>query len=194
MPLTEALTRQKIHHRKIDSQGYLREDGLWDIETRLIDSKDEATKGLERGEIKAGEPIHDISLRITIDSELLIKDIEASTDFAPMNACSEPNPWYKKLIGEKIESGWGAKVKSIFVGVKGCTHINDMLTIAATTAFQTVYPWFMQQAVNQHGVEKAFRHVAEVMLNNCHGFSQQGEMISQHWPDLAETVTTDKPD
>lgn len=185
MPLTQAVTRRKIHHRQIDSQGFLREDGLWDIETRLIDTKEKKIVVIERGEIEPGEAIHDISLRLTIDSELVIKNIEVSTDFAPMKACSNPNLWYKKLIGEKIEKGWRQKVKTIFAGVEGCTHSNDILTVAATTAFQTVFPWIMQQSVVKYGKEKAFRHLAEVMLNNCHSFSQKGEMISSNWPDLS---------
>jgi len=184
MPLSKPVARKKIHRRNIDSQGFLREDGLWDIETRLIDTKAEMTHALERGEIEAGVPLHDISLRLTIDSTLTIKDIEASTDLAPMNACSDPNPWYKKLVGEKIEAGWRNKVKTMFAGVTGCTHLNDMLTIAAATAFQTVYPWHLQQSINRGGKEKAFRYVAGMMLNSCHGFSEKGEMISSHWPDL----------
>lgn len=184
MPLTQAVARRKIHHRKIDSQGFLREDGLWDIETRLTDTKEETTEAMERGEIKPGEALHDIWLRLTIDSELMVKNIEVVTDFAPMNACSNPNPWYKKLVGEKIETGWRQKVKTIFSGVEGCTHINDMLTIAATTAFQTVYPWFMQRSIVKYGKEKAFQHAAEVMLNSCHGFSEKGGMISKRWPNL----------
>jgi len=185
MPLTQAVPRRKIHHRKIDSQGFLREDGLWDIETRLTDTKEETTVALELGELKPGVALHDIWLRLTIDSELRINDLEASTDFAPLNACSNPNPWYKKLIGEKIETGWRQKVKTIFAGVEGCTHINEMLTVAATTAFQTVYPWYMQQSVVKYGKDKAFRQAAEVMLNSCHGFSQNGEMISKRWPELS---------
>lgn len=188
MPLSKPVTRQEIHLRKINSQGYLREDGLWDIDTRLVDTKVDDTSSLERGEIKAGESLHDISIRITVDSNLLIKDIEASTDFSPMLACLNPNPWYKKLIGEKIETGWRLKVKTIFAGVDGCTHINDMLTIAATTAFQTVYPWLVQQSIKKNGVEQGFRTIAQAMLNSCHGFSQDGDMIKNHWPDLAIKV------
>jgi len=185
MPLSEPVARKNIHRRNIDCRGFLREDGLWDIETHLIDTKSDITLALERGEIKAGEALHDISLRVTIDSELIIKDIEASTDLAPMNACSDPNPWYKKLIGEQIATGWRLKVKAIFAGVQGCTHLNDMLTISAATAFQTVYPWQMQQNIRKVGADKTFKYVAGMMLNSCHGFSQEGHMIKSNWPDLS---------
>lgn len=186
MPLTKPAARTKIHHRKIDSLGFLREDGLWDIETRLIDTKEGAVETFQRGRIQAGEALHDISLRLTIDSDLLIKDIEASTDLAPMNACSDVNPWYKKLIGERIKSGWRLKVKSIFAGEQGCTHLNEMLTVAATTAFQTIYPWLQEQQIQQLGKDKVFHKVAEMMLDSCHGFSHQGELIMTKWPELSE--------
>jgi len=147
MPLSEPVTRNKIYRRNIDSQGFLREDGLWDIET--------------------------------------------STDLAPMNACSDPNLWYKKLIGEKIATGWRNKIRDIFAGVNGCTHLNDMLGIAAATAFQTVYPWHLQQNISDEGSkEKAFRYMANMMLNSCHGFSEKGKMVSSHWPDLTSKTET----
>jgi len=67
-----------------------------------------------------------------------------------------------------------------------------MLTIAATTAFQTVYPWFMQQSVEKQGRNLAFRHVADIMKNSCHGFSQNGEMIKNNWPELSDQNLLDK--
>ncbi len=39
MGLPEAATREKKHHRKIDCEGYLRSDGLWDIDAHLVDTR-----------------------------------------------------------------------------------------------------------------------------------------------------------
>ncbi len=39
MPLSQPVNRSPRHTRAITAEAYLREDGLWDIEVRLTDSK-----------------------------------------------------------------------------------------------------------------------------------------------------------
>ena len=39
MPLTEPAARELLHTRVIDMRGYIRDDGLWDIEGHLTDNK-----------------------------------------------------------------------------------------------------------------------------------------------------------
>ena len=184
MPLPKPVQRKHVHSRQIDSQGYLRDDGLWDIETRLIDTKTEMHEVLERGELEPGVAIHDISLRITVDSKMIIKDVESSTDLSPMINCSEPNNWYKKLIGEKIETGWRQKVKSIFGKEKGCTHINELLSVAATTAFQTIHSWQLQNMIKEQGKEAVFKTLSQKMFKSCHGYGETSFVIKKYRPDL----------
>ena len=46
MPLSTPHSRQSIHTRTITINGYHRDDGLWDIEGRLIDIKGYDLEGL----------------------------------------------------------------------------------------------------------------------------------------------------
>ena len=39
MPLSPSAPRQLMHNRAIECRGYEREDGLWDIEGHLVDTK-----------------------------------------------------------------------------------------------------------------------------------------------------------
>ena len=39
MPLENPVKRECLHSRNIVCNGFLRNDGLWDIEARLIDTK-----------------------------------------------------------------------------------------------------------------------------------------------------------
>ena len=39
MPLPAAAPRSDIHHRVIDMRAYRREDGLYDVEAHLVDTK-----------------------------------------------------------------------------------------------------------------------------------------------------------
>jgi len=74
MPLDKPETRECLHSRNIICNGYLRNDGLWDIEARLIDTKNYDFPNQDRGGvIKAGEALHDLSLLVTLDSNMVIQ-------------------------------------------------------------------------------------------------------------------------
>ena len=86
MGLPQAQPREKKHHRKIDCEGFLRDDGLWDIDVHMVDTRsydcvyDELHRG---GMIKAGEAVHDMWLRFTIDLDFLIHDVQPASDQTP---------------------------------------------------------------------------------------------------------------
>ena len=60
-------SRRLMHKRSIECNGYLRVDGLWEVEVRLIDSKPLAQRDHFCGELKAGDPVHDIGVRLAVD-------------------------------------------------------------------------------------------------------------------------------
>ena len=60
MPLSKANPRNQIHSRDIQARGYQRDDGLWDIESRLIDTKTYSFDNTDRGQINSGEAIHEL--------------------------------------------------------------------------------------------------------------------------------------
>lgn len=39
MPLPNSTPRKKMHHRRIDCESYLRDDGLWDVEAQMRDTR-----------------------------------------------------------------------------------------------------------------------------------------------------------
>jgi hypothetical protein len=64
--LSRPTLRQHIHARDIR---YRREDGLWDIEATLEDTKTYSFANRSRGGITAGEPIHRVHVRLTEGSQ-----------------------------------------------------------------------------------------------------------------------------
>ncbi|MBV6631993.1 MAG: DUF2889 domain-containing protein [Alphaproteobacteria bacterium] len=184
MPLTPTVKREPIHHREIHCRGYLREDGLWDIEGHLRDTKAYAFHNHERGDITPGDPIHDMWLRITVDDGLTVVDAEASTDGSPFGICGNITPVYKELIGLRIGPGWTKQTKSRFGGIQGCTHITELLGPVATTAFQTVYPYLARK--NKKPVEGEVSDPAKPppLLNTCHAFAAHSPIVQKRWPDF----------
>ena len=95
MPLPNGSPRKHVHTRAIEYRGYEREDGLWDIEAHMADTKTYEFKNDWRGPVKVGEPLHEMLLRVTIDDEFIIRDVVAVTDNSPFEMCPDITPEYK---------------------------------------------------------------------------------------------------
>src|SRR5690554_6406472 len=142
MPLSHpSVPHQHFHTRRVEVRGYRREHGLWDVEGHLVDSKTYSFSNKERGEVQAGEPVHEMWLRITVDDDLVIRAAEAVTDAAPYSVCPAITPNFARLVGIRIGAGFRREVKKRLGGTEGCTHLIELLGPIATTAYQTIYPY-----------------------------------------------------
>jgi hypothetical protein len=141
MPLSSPAPRRHLHTRQIHCEGFEREDGLFDIEARIVDTKTFATDEPFRGTRPAGAPVHDMQLRLTLDRQMTVRGIEVTTNAAPYDVCPSVAPGYQKLVGAKIGAGWRKAVTEAVGRTKGCTHITELLMPAATVAFQTMGSW-----------------------------------------------------
>ena len=83
MPLSPPQERELLHSRDIVLRGYRRADGLYDIEAQLTDTKSYGSANRDRGYIHAGEPIHGMWLRLTVDEDRHIVACEAASDLPP---------------------------------------------------------------------------------------------------------------
>jgi Protein of unknown function (DUF2889) len=172
MPLpAPTAPRQTLHHRDITVRGYKRDDGMFDIEGHLHDTKEIDFK-VATGPRKAGESLHSMWLRITIDRTFTIVAAEAVTDAMPyVGHCDQITPDYKKLVGLAIRPGFSNRVKQLLGGTRGCTHMTDLIGVVATTAFQTVAGQGLQ------GVsEKPFQ------LDRCHTLALTSPAVARYYP------------
>lgn len=176
--------REPIHTREISCKGYLRQDGLWDIEGHLRDTKSYTFNNQDRGDIEPGMPIHDMWLRITVNDDLEVVDALARTDNGPFGICGNIAPRYDALIGLKIGPGWTKKTKQLFGGINGCTHLTELLGPVATTAFQTVFPYLSRK--NKQPVEGSTTGTCKppLLLNSCHAFASNSTVVKKRWPDF----------
>lgn len=180
MPLPTPVSREPIHDRSIRCRGYRRADGLWDIEGHLIDTKAYSFLNRERGEIKPGEPIHEMWIRLTVDEDLVVHEVEAVTDASPFSICPEVTGRFKRLRGVKIGRGWRGKVNELLGGVQGCTHLVELLGPVGTTAFQTIYPIKARRPEAQREVEAGRRKPP--MLDTCHALASDSPVVMRFWP------------
>ncbi len=183
MPLSKASVNRNLSHtRKIEACGYLREDGLWDIEAEMRDIKgfEIPNQDREGGIIKLGDALHNMWLRITIDENLLIHASEAVTDASPYAMCGDIVGVYDKLVGLRIAPGWNREIKRLFGGVQGCTHITELLGVIATVSFQTVYSDKVR-ARRLSGVGEDSGGPGH--LNTCHALATDSEVVKRDYPD-----------
>ena len=83
MPLSQPAERERLHTRAIEINGYRRADGHYDIEAHLTDVKSFGQTNYDRGYIEAGDPVHDMWLRLTVDETMHIHAVEAVSDKTP---------------------------------------------------------------------------------------------------------------
>jgi hypothetical protein len=164
--------RRPIHTRQIVCNGYARDDGLYDIEARMTDTKAHHSDLLFK-EVPAGGAIHDMWLTITVDTDLVIRDAHSRTETAPTPYCAEINDAYRKLIGVQISSGFMREIRARVGGTKGCTHLTELLGPMATTAFQTI----MGLRNSPSASRSSDGAQALPMLNGCHAWRADGEVV-----------------
>ena len=83
MPLPAAPeSRERLHVRRIRYEGWRRDDGLFDIDAYLTDVKDQDYELLS-GVRPAGEPVHDMAVRVTIDRAFNITRSSPSATASP---------------------------------------------------------------------------------------------------------------
>lgn len=83
MPLPPPQARTHLHTRDVVYRGFQREDRLWDIEAELRDTKTHAMDIPGEGTWQPGEPIHKLSIRVTIDDGFVVHEIAVAMDEVP---------------------------------------------------------------------------------------------------------------
>lgn len=176
-PLSAPVARKHLHTRHFEFQGFQRDDGLWDIEGHMTDTKTYAFPNDWRGEVQVGEPIHDMWLRLTLDDDLVVKDIEARTAASPFEMCPVATPKYDAIKGARIGPGWTKKVKELFGGPVACTHHTEMLVTIATVAYQTIF------SAKKKWTGADDKSKRPPFLDSCHAMATDSPIVKRYWPE-----------
>lgn len=184
MPLPTPAPRTLKHTRTIECKGYEREDGLWDIEGHLTDVKTYVHSRRNGGrERQPGEPVHDMWMRLTVDLEFRIHDIETATASSPYDTCGAITPNFKQLIGLTIGRGWRKEIAERVGGVKGCTHLVEMLGPLGTVAYQATARAREERARAERAAGKAPAK-RPYQINSCHTYKEDAPAVLERWPEF----------
>jgi hypothetical protein len=183
MPLSDPAPREALHDRTIEMHGYIRDDGLWDIEGRIVDTKTYAFENEWRGEVAPGVPVHEMQVRLTIDDDRVIQACEATIEHHPFPTCPGAAPNFAGLKGIKIGPGWMRDVRKIVGGTNGCTHIVEMLAQMGTVAFQTHVAKDRVKGPKDPKADTTKKRVRPALIDSCHALASDGPVVEKWMPD-----------
>ena len=176
MPSTPtAVPRKRTHTRRILVEGWKRDDGLWDLEGRITDTKDHDYQ-LASGLRLKGDPVHDMWIRVTIDRNFNVVDAVAQVADAPyMGGCDGIAPAYRRIVGMNLVRGFRRGIAEMFETVKGCSHVTELLTSFPAAAIQTL----ASEMIDTEGFvpgEKPWQ------IDRCHALDSTSETVRRYYP------------
>jgi len=80
MQLSASKPRRSLNEGAIRCQGYQREDGLWEVQAHLSDTRTYVSPTPCRSPVQARQAFHDMQLRLTFDDARCIREIEVTID------------------------------------------------------------------------------------------------------------------
>jgi hypothetical protein len=112
----------------------------------------------------------------------LIEKASATFHEHPHLECTHITDHYKNLEGMSIARGFNAKVKELFAGARGCTHITALLSAMAPVAIQA--GWSMRAVASSDGQVDAQRNYENRerqlagTINTCHMWAENGALAA----------------
>lgn len=171
-----AATRQLKHRRQIDVQVFARDDGLWEVDAVLVDTKTRDIR-MSEGERPAGTPIHEMLLRLVVNAQLDIVEAGSETRWMPYTGqCNEHEAVYTRLVGLNLLQDFRKKLRERVGGVLGCTHITEMAQILPTAVVQAFAGEVIDTRGTAEGASQPFQ------IDRCHALRSSGPVVQQHYP------------
>jgi hypothetical protein len=175
-PVHPSITRRPLHRRALDVQVFAREDGLFDVEASLIDTKshDVPLAGVPR---KAGDPIHEMQLHLTVDATLTITAASSATRWMPYpDACAEHGDAYARLVGLTLLKGFRQAVAERLGSTQGCTHLTELCSILPTAVIQAMAGSVIDTREGDGDGNPPFQ------LDRCHALRRDGATVAKFYP------------
>lgn len=168
--------RRLLHRRAIDVQVFARQDGCFDVEASLQDTKprDFPVAG---GMRSASDPLHAMRLLLCIDAKANIIEARSETHWMPYpGACDQHGEAYGRLVGLNLFKGFRQGVKERLGGTRGCTHITELCQVLPTAVVQA----FVGVVIDPRGSHEDT--TPPFQLDRCHALRRDGESVKTHFP------------
>lgn len=185
MPLpTSESPRQLKHRRQIDVQVYVREDGLWEADARLSDVNTRDAQ-LPSGVRPAGEPIHDMLLRVVVDRSMTIVAAGSESLSVPYpghcdqhghDAGQGPGDAYARLVGLNLMRDFRRALRERVGGALGCTHLTELAQVLPTAMVQAFAGDVIDTRGDGEDAQRPFQ------IDRCHALRSSAPAVQMFYP------------
>ena len=169
-----------IHSRRYEVRTYKLSDDRFMLRGVLCDEK---PGGLYLQEDPDPLWVHHMVVDLEVSYPAFrIESVSVEMKEHPHTRCTNILPKYDGLVGLSIARGFNNKIREMFGGPRGCTHIGALLSAMAPVAIQS--GWSMRAGAangkkrsEMSAEERARGH--EMNLNTCHMWDENGDMVNE---------------
>jgi hypothetical protein len=173
-----------IHQRAYEIGSYLEDDQHFRLIGHVRDVKPDGMWG-----IKDFEPltVHHMELHLVVHATTLeITEVFTKMHVTPHHTCVVIEAAYQELVGVSIGRGFTNKVKELFGGPRGCTHIGALTNAMAPVAMQSIWAFFhrthdtdtVEQTPENRDAAIEMRRAGSLRnKNTCHVWAEDGEQF-----------------
>jgi hypothetical protein len=133
--------------------------------------------------------IHDMELDLVIDPTTYeILDCEARMNVWPHDECPAVLARYREVIGLSIARGFTHKIRELFGGPRGCSHLGALLQAMAPVAIQSFHSRKWHDDDGHGRTDCPADELARLARNrnSCHVFADDGPMVRK--AEAGETI------
>jgi hypothetical protein len=175
--MQDAITREELHHRRIDLRGFRRSDGLFEVEAQLTDRKTHDFSPPSGGrQVAAGDAIHDHGLRVVFGDDMVIRQVATAMRAYPYRERPGGGDSLQALVGLQIGPGWAGELRKRLPAGDTCTHLKEMMIPLASAAFQTLY------SVRTGHVDAKDASGRPRKIDSCYAYGASRALVALQWP------------
>lgn len=174
-----------IHQRAYEIGSYFEDDTHCRMIGHVRDIKPDGMWGIDDTEPMT---IHHMELHLVFEvPSLVITEVFTKMHVTPQSECPIIEAAYQQLVGVSIARGFTNKVKELFGGPRGCTHIGALTNAMAPVALQSLWSFFHRdndrEMFSPGGggsvteAEQARGQEFERNRNTCHVWADEGPMF-----------------
>jgi hypothetical protein len=172
--------RQLKHRRSIEVSIYARGSGLWEVDAQITDTKTHAAV-LAGGVRPAGEPIHDMRLRVVVDEHFNVVQAGSQTLAMPYPGCCDKfgddlGDVYQRLVGLNLLKGFRRDVNQRLGGVVACTHLTELTQVLPTAVVQAFAGDVLDTREDSPSDTEPFQ------IDRCHALRRDGPVVQTYYP------------
>ncbi len=168
--------RELKHTRDLRVEVYKRADNLWDVEARLTDRKANDFR-LASGPRSASEPVHDMTVCVTINEQFDVLAASAQAHSVPYPGyCEVITPAYEQLVGLNLLKNFNREVRIRLGKTHGCTHMTELTAVMPTAAVQA----FAGEVRRPSSIANA--DSPPFYIDGCHALARESRAVKDFYP------------